>query len=506
MLPLEGRLLGGKFQLDRRVGDGGMASVWQATNTLVHRSVAIKLMHARYAGDAELLQRFRNEASAAGRIGSPYICDVLDFGESEIGPFIVMELLEGCSLADLIQAHRRLDPGLAVWIVRQALAGLEAAHRAGIVHRDLKPENIFLCRAIRGQWLVKLMDFGISKFAHAEQTEAGVTMGTPHYMAPEQVQRAATVDARADLWSIGVILHEAITGVQLFARHNVADALAALRSFDPPSIQHYVPDAPAGLAEIVTRCMQREPARRWPSATALAQLLSPFERPGPRLALLDAEAAAVPRVATTMRRSGEVPRALLAPLLPPPAASARPGTGPRTGPHAPVSPAVHADSRRGAPMLPPPSSVRTGPQAQVMRTGPQAAVARTGPQSATRTGPQAAVARTGPQPSVARAGPQSATRTEPHSLVPGTGPHALVAVRQPRPPAGRRAPVAVAQPVPAVMSPVAASRPAPAAISAVSSARRAPARSVARAGSTWLWGALLALLGGGALLFALLRT
>ena len=124
VLPLEGRLLGGKFQLDRRVGDGGMASVWQATNTLVHRSVAIKLMHARYAGDAELLQRFRNEASAAGRIGSPYICDVLDFGESEIGPFIVMELLEGCSLADLIQAHRRLDPGLAVWIVRQALAGL----------------------------------------------------------------------------------------------------------------------------------------------------------------------------------------------------------------------------------------------------------------------------------------------------------------------------------------------------------------------------------------------
>ena len=102
VLPLEGRLLDHKFRLDRKVGDGGMASVWQATNTFVHRTVAIKLMHARYASDAELLGRFRNEASAAGKIGSPHICDVLDFGQSEIGPYIVLELLEGCSLAELI--------------------------------------------------------------------------------------------------------------------------------------------------------------------------------------------------------------------------------------------------------------------------------------------------------------------------------------------------------------------------------------------------------------------
>jgi len=482
VLPLEGRLLGGKFQLDRRVGDGGMASVWQATNTLVHRPVAIKLMHARYAGDAELLTRFRNEASAAGRIGSPHICDVLDFGESEIGPFIVMELLEGCSLADLIAAHRRLDPGLAVWILRQALTGLEAAHRVGIIHRDLKPENIFLCRAIRGQWLVKLMDFGISKFAHAAQTEAGVTMGTPHYMAPEQVQRAATVDARADLWAIGVILHEAITGVQLFARDSVAEGLAALRSFDPPPLQHHVPDAPAGLGEIVARCLQREPARRFPSATALAAALAPFERPGPRLAL-DASAAAVPRAATTMRRSGAAPRALAAPLLPPPSARAGATSTRSTGPVAPVPQDI-----RGArqPMLPPPRAgsgahapVRTGPQPTTTRAGSGAhAPVRTGPQAATRAGSGAhAVVRTGPQ-AATRAGAQAPARTGAQAAVATTAARPSVSARPV--PAGRRR-----------AGPAAASVPV--------------ARAVDAARRTWLWGAVLALLGGGALLFALLR-
>src|SRR5690606_35406444 len=115
---------------DRRLGHGGMATVWRATHELIERPVAIKLMHASYAADADLLARFRNEATAAGRIGSPHICDVLDFGRSTIGPYIVMELLSGCPLSDLIHAYRRLDPGLAVWIVRQALAGLDAAHRA----------------------------------------------------------------------------------------------------------------------------------------------------------------------------------------------------------------------------------------------------------------------------------------------------------------------------------------------------------------------------------------
>ena len=374
LLPLEGRLLDNKFRLDRKIGDGGMASVWQATNTFVHRSVALKLMHARFASDAELLGRFRNEASAAGKIGSDHICDVLDFGTSEIGPYIVLELLEGASLAELIQTHRRLDPGLAVWIVRQALTGLAAAHKAGIVHRDLKPENIFLCRAIRGQWLVKLMDFGISKFAHHFLTAAGATMGTPHYMAPEQLQGASRVDARADLWSIGVILYESITGVQLFARQNVADALVALRSYQPPPLSQYLPDAPRGLAEVITRCLQRETKNRYASAEALLADLTPFERAGPadlkRAAAgkepKPAQAQAKPVAAQAVRTTGAQ-----AVVAKPVAAAAVKTTGAQAVVAKPVAAAAVKTTGAQAAVAKP-----AGPAGPVKTTGAQAAVAK----------------------------------------------------------------------------------------------------------------------------------
>ena len=469
MLPLEGRLLGGKLRLDRCVGDGGMASVWQATNTLVGKQVAIKLMHARYAGDAELLSRFRNEASAAGRIGSPYICDVLDFGESEIGPYIVMELLEGCSLAELIHAHRRLDPGLAVWILRQALDGLEAAHRAGIIHRDLKPENIYLCRAMRGQWVVKLMDFGISKFANHDQTAAGTTMGTPHYMAPEQIQRAATVDARADLWSIGVILYESITGVQAFARPSVAEALAALRTHDPPPLQQVVPDAPRGLSEVVTRCLQRDPARRWPSAQALAQALARFERPGQRVG---AEAEAARRAADTLRNG--------------PKAQAERRTG--------AQQAVGAVKRTGP--QPVVAARGTGPQAAVAGrgTGPQAAVARrTGPlaQAGGKSGPVPSASKGAPVPSASKAVPIAPVMPMPVSLA-----SKRTGAQRPVPSASEAGPVPTASkagPVPA-----ASKRPGPARTGAQAAVVRGRAGSLG-----WLWGLLLALLGGGLVALAL---
>ena len=436
VLPLEGRLLDGKFRLDHKVGDGGMASVWQATNTFVHRTVAIKLMHARYASDKELLGRFRNEASAAGRIGSPHICDVLDFGASEIGPYIVLELLEGCSLAELIHAHRRLDPGLAVWIVRQALVGLEAAHRVGIVHRDLKPENIFLCRAIRGQWLVKLMDFGISKFSHDAHTAAGATMGTPHYMAPEQIQRAASVDARADLWSIGVILYEAITGVQLFARENVADALAALRGYEPPPLLHHAPEAPRGLGEVLARCLQREPSARPPSAAALLAALEPFEQAGSRLSLGTDEGPRE-RAAATLARASAVPRSLAERLPPPSPARAPSGAHPPVTARAPSGAHPPVDLKRSSPQLPAPKrpgslpvpkdSKRTGPQAPVSgdikRTGPQGVVGGSQapvPKDSKRTGPQPPVPG-----DVPRGGPQARARP-PLRPAPVLAPHAAV--------------------------------------------------------------------------------
>ena len=438
MLPLDGRLLDHKFRLDRRVGDGGMASVWQATNTFVHRTVAIKLMHERYATDVELLGRFRNEASAAGKIGSPHICDVLDFGQSEIGPYIVMELLEGCSLAELITTHRRLDPGLAVWIVRQALAGLEAAHRVGVVHRDLKPENIFLCRVIRGQWLVKLMDFGISKFTQHVQTAAGTTMGTPHYMAPEQIQGAAGVDARADLWSIGVILYEAITSVQLFARDDVADALAALRSLEIPPLSKYAPEAPPGLVEVLARCLQRAPERRFASAQALSDALAPFERASERLTLTPV--APEPR--------GEAPqRAAARAVVAMPAVSVRPAR---------------------APGLPPPTRAPSGSHVPV-RAGPSGShriVPSSGPLAEARPASALPVPRDMKRTGLLVLPPEMKRSAIQH------GPRDMTR--------------SVAQP-PIAAPPVAPVRPAPV------------------VAYTWLWGLLLALLGGGLALLAVLR-
>jgi serine/threonine-protein kinase len=486
LLPLEGRLLDNKFRLDRKIGDGGMASVWQATNTFVHRSVALKLMHARFASDAELLGRFRNEASAAGRIGSPHICDVLDFGTSEIGPYIVLELLEGASLAELIQTHRRLDPGLAVWIVRQALTGLAAAHKAGIVHRDLKPENIYLCRAIRGQWVVKLMDFGISKFAHHFLTAAGATMGTPHYMAPEQLQGASRVDARADLWSIGVILYEAITGVQLFARQNVADALVALRSYQPPPLGQYLPTAPRGLAEVITRCLQRETKNRYASAEALLADLAPFERAGP---------------AELKRAAGDGPKDMLAAGAGKPTAQA----AVKAGAPAAVKAAVAAAVAKPA-----------GPMA-VKTTGAQAAVVKpAGPAAVKTTGAQAAVAKPAGPMAVKTTGAQAAVKP----VVSGAmKPAAQVAAPAARPVAGGGKPGApgglrptVAQPAVARPTGPGAARPGPGGAKASQALDSLPTRPMQRPAAAgpaararpaaqwymqpWVWGLALGLLGG----------
>jgi serine/threonine protein kinase len=450
-LPLEGRLLGDKFRLEKRLGSGGMATVWQATHELIQRPVAIKLMHARYAADAELLARFRNEATAAGRIGSPHICDVLDFGRSPIGPYIVMELLSGCSLSDLIHAYQTLDAGLAVWIVRQALDGLDAAHRAGIIHRDLKPENIYLCRAIRDQWVVKLMDFGISKFTDSLRTGAGTMMGSPNYMAPEQIRGAAGVDARADVWSCGAILHEAITGESPFARSTIADSLAAVRSFDPPPIHTRAAAVPPGLSDVVARALAKQPEQRWPTARALADALAPFERRGGKMREPPPEPRGdAPRASTTMRKSGAAPRALLEHADPiARVASARAGerAGSGSGPYPPVS-AARSPADRGSGPFPPVSAARSSAD---RGSGPYPPVS-----------PPAARARaSGAFPAVPSARPPHDPPKQP------SGSHAPVPPASPaRQPSGAHAPVPAARspgdlqrppvraPLPAVTAPV----------------------------------------------------
>ncbi len=280
-LPLEGRLLDSKFRLVAKLGQGGMGSVWRAENVLVHRTVAIKLLHAEYAHNLTTLGRFRQEATAAGRIRNPHICDILDLGQSELGPYIVMELMRGRSLAQLLDDNGRVDPGLAVLVVRQALDGLAAAHAAGIIHRDLKPENIFLHEPTPGRLLVKLVDFGISKFTEGGtlgRTRQGVLMGTPEYMSPEQAEGAANVDARTDVWAMGAVLYRALSGSEAFLGPTLAATLTNVTLNDPPPIRTVAPGIPEGLAKVVDACLVKDRDQRVSTALRLGELLRPFEQ------------------------------------------------------------------------------------------------------------------------------------------------------------------------------------------------------------------------------------
>jgi serine/threonine-protein kinase len=277
---LAGMVLAGKFKLLSKLGEGGMSTVWRAENVFVHKTVAIKLMHPEYARNERTLDRFRNEATAAGRIGDAHICDILDFGQSELGPFIVMEMLSGESFADLLDRCGRIDPGLAVLIIRQGLLGLAAAHRVGIIHRDLKPENLFLHYPEPGHMVTKLMDFGISKFTEemgGGKTGANVLMGTPEYMAPEQAEGAANVDMRTDVWAMGVMLYRAISGNDPFRGSTLAATLLAVTTKDPPPLDTVVPGLPSGLGAVVQACLAKSPDARYPTADSLAEALRPYE-------------------------------------------------------------------------------------------------------------------------------------------------------------------------------------------------------------------------------------
>jgi len=281
ILPLEGRILDTKFRFTKLLGAGGMGAVWKAQNIRVRKSVAIKLMHPEFAGNPGILDRFRNEATAAGQIGSQHICDIYDFGASVLGPYIVLEMLNGNSFGEVIQKYGRVDPGLAAIVMRQALEGLEAAHKVGIIHRDLKPENIFLHEPTPGRLLVKLMDFGISKFSQGGndgKTGVGVLMGTPEYMSPEQAEGAAGVDQRTDIWAMGAILYKALTGVEAFAGATMAATLVALATKEPKPIETLAPHVPPEFVAVVRKCLNKEPDGRFQSAREMADALAPFEQ------------------------------------------------------------------------------------------------------------------------------------------------------------------------------------------------------------------------------------
>jgi serine/threonine-protein kinase len=276
--PRAGKVVGGKYRLGRRLGEGGMGEVYEAQHTVIGRRFAIKFLHAYLAQNPETMTRFRHEAETAGGIEHENIGAAVDFGTADDGtPYLVMEYLDGEDLARLLVRQGPLPVARTAYIVIQACRGLTAAHARGIVHRDLKPENLFICRRTDGSDLVKVVDFGIAKLrSKVTVTQSGVTMGTPCYMSLEQAKGAKEVDQRTDIYSLGVILYEMLTGTRPYPGENYNEVLYNLFTTEPARVESLRPGVPAGLCDVVHRAMAREARNRFDSAAALADALVPY--------------------------------------------------------------------------------------------------------------------------------------------------------------------------------------------------------------------------------------
>jgi tRNA A-37 threonylcarbamoyl transferase component Bud32 len=281
-LPQIGQTLGGKYQIVRLLGEGGMAFVYEASHKRLQQRVAIKVLTPEFAHEPELVSRFEREARAVARLRTKHVARVMDVDTTPEGiPYIVMEFLEGRDLDGELQARTRLPLGEAVDYLLQACAGMLEAHGMGIVHRDLKPANLFLANEREGNdRVVKVLDFGISKMVGeaTRLTGAGAVMGTVMYMSPEQVRAQPNVDTRADIWALGVILYELIAGRTPWEGHSHQIA-AAIVARDPPDVRTFVA-VPDGVAAALTKMLQRDPARRFAGVRELLVALAPFAPPG----------------------------------------------------------------------------------------------------------------------------------------------------------------------------------------------------------------------------------
>ena len=264
-----GRLLAGRYRLEELVASGGMAQVWQGTDEVLRRRVAVKLLHPHLAADATFVARFRQEAVAAARLAHPSIVSIYDTCSDGGVEAIVMELVVGRTLRERLDDPTPIDPWQAAGLAAQVAEALEAAHRAGLVHRDVKPANVLLSNDGR----VKVADFGIAKaVAEADLTQPGLMVGTAKYLAPEQV-RGEPVDPRTDIYSLGVVLYEMLCGRAPFvADTDAATALARLHR-DPLRPRQVRAGVPKALEDVVCRAMAREPADRFESAADLRAAL-----------------------------------------------------------------------------------------------------------------------------------------------------------------------------------------------------------------------------------------
>jgi serine/threonine-protein kinase len=302
--PLVGTVLAERYTIVRRIGEGGMGAVYEARHAIIGKRVAVKVLLEKFLENRELVARLLQEARLASSIGHENIVDVTDYGTTSDGrAFVVMEFLDGESLAQLVIRDAPLPVERSLAILRQVCSALSAAHAKGIVHRDVKPENIYLVR--RGEAdFVKVVDFGVSKAVHTREegtdwqrlTRTGTVLGTPLYMSPEQARGGEDVDHRADIWSAGLMLYECLTGEVPFRANNYLGVISQVLTQEtvPPSQLRPELGIPAAVDRVVMRALEKDRDRRYQQMAEFEHDLERLLAGDSTVALRDAPAAAVP--------------------------------------------------------------------------------------------------------------------------------------------------------------------------------------------------------------------
>ena len=307
-----GQVLLGKLQVVRRIGGGGMGEVYEVEHLLTRHRRALKIVRAELAKERRFIERFLREASIAGRLGTPYVAETFDAGwlEDE-SAYVLMELLAGRSLHTLLDEEGLLSARRTAALMIQVAEGAQIAHDAQIIHRDLKPENVFVVRTEDGSERVKILDFGVSKFLDISEeratklTREGSAIGTPYYMSPEQAA-GREVDARSDVWAMGVMTYEMLTGRLPFEGETVGEVMLRIGSGQYVPLEHRRPDVEPALGVVIDRALAPDRNKRLPSADAFRRELLPFA---------GGESAARAKTISDGARTGPI----LSPLPPPPA-------------------------------------------------------------------------------------------------------------------------------------------------------------------------------------------
>jgi eukaryotic-like serine/threonine-protein kinase len=269
-----GIVIASRYRIEKALAVGGMGSIWVARHVELDSLVAIKFMVPSHAESSTGRERFKREAKICAELRVPNVVQVYDYGIEDDTPYLVMELLEGEDLQARIRRERRLTPAVTLGIVHQVSKALERAHGLGLVHRDIKPANIFLARQ-GGEEVVKVLDFGIAKstapLLAGNATKTGTLLGSPYYMSPEQVRRSKQVDHRSDLWALGVIVYECLTGRRPIQGEELGEVLVEICTGEIPLASTVVPELGPGVDAFLSRALAREQDQRFQSARELTE-------------------------------------------------------------------------------------------------------------------------------------------------------------------------------------------------------------------------------------------